>query len=283
MHGGLTGRLRDLTPGILACRTVEHAARILRLNSSMWSGDYPDWASAVAACRTSAPGPMCEAYARAHRALATGAAHHERDGILSTEPRPEWPLLTALASLAQASRRPRTVLDFGGGFGAGFFQNRTWLHRFGQIQWAVVEIPEVARAARAVVNDPDVRFFESIQEAIDAFGPPDIVVAAGVLPYVPDPIHLLDEFAALRAPWTLIERVAMLRGVPRHRLTRQAVPEIIYRMESPFWFFAHEILNREIASRFHIAGTSVSACDDPGWIGGQRFEWAGFVLEPATR
>lgn len=283
MRGRLTGRLRDLTPGILACRTLEHAARILRLNSSMWSGDYPDWASALADCSPPDPRPMCEAYARAHRDLAAGAGHHERDGLLFAEPRPEWPLLTAIASLAHASRRPLTVLDFGGGFGAGFFQNRAWLHRFGPIHWAVVEIPEVARAARAVIDDPNVQFFESIREATATCGPPDVVVAAGVLPFAPDPARLLDELSAIQAPWTLIERIAVLRGVSRHRLTRQAVPEIIYRMESPFWFFAHEILSREIASRFRIAGTSVSACDDPGWIGGQRFEWAGFVLEPATR
>jgi putative methyltransferase (TIGR04325 family) len=281
MRDRMSGRFRDLTPGILACRLVEQAARILRLNSSMWSGDYPDWSSAAAACRSYGPGPMCEAYARAHRALAAGSAHHERDGILFEDPRPEWPLLTALASLATGPRQPRTVLDFGGGFGAGFFQNRAWLDRFGPIQWAVVELPEVTRAARTVVDDPAVRFFNSIHEATDAFGPPDVVVAAGVLPYVPDPNRTLEELAALRAPWTLIERLAVLRSAQRHRLTRQAVPECIYRMESPFWFFAHDLLNREIASRFRIAGTSVSACDDPGWIGGQRFEWAGFVLEPA--
>jgi putative methyltransferase (TIGR04325 family) len=271
MRARMSGRFRDLTPGILACRLVEQAARILRLNSSMWSGDYPDWSSAAAACRSYGPGPMCEAYARAHRALAAGSAHHERDGILFEDPRPEWPLLTALASLATGPRQPRTVLDFGGGFGAGFYQNRAWLDRFGPIQWAVVELPEVTRAARTVVEDPAVRFFDSIREATDAFGPPDVVVAAGVLPCVPDPNRTLEELAALRAPWTLIERLAVLRSAQRHR------------MESPFWFFAHDLLNREIASRFRIAGTSVSACDDPGWIGGQRFEWAGFVLEPAIR
>ncbi len=273
-------RLRYATPGIVAVRVAEALARLVRLNSSMWSGDYGDWARAQAACRDHGLGPMCESYARAYEAMAGKEGAFERDGRVMGAGRLDWPLLTACGALQAAGARRLTVLDFGGGFGSVYFQHRAWLAAFPEVRWAVVEQGEVVRRAREVVKDPQVRFFEGMEEAVACWGGPDIVCASGVISQLPDPEGFLAEVAALRAAWVFADRITQLEGEGRHWVARQKVPSVPYLAEGPFWFFDRDLFRVMLERYFRVAGEFESQVDEPGWLRGRRFRFSGFLLQP---
>lgn len=257
------------------------AARKTSYCSSMWRGDYPDWESALAVCRPISFTGQLSAYKKAFLAVRAGSARYERDSILKQEPLWDWPLLTALAEARADGTRCLRVLDVGGGLASVFYQHRDWLERFDTVRWNVVEVPEVVASGRALVTDPRVRFHESIHAAL-AEGVPDVTVAAGILPMVPDPRALLVALANTGARRVFIDRIPVVAGTGRDIVTRQIVPRSIYESESPFWFFDAVSLHRRLASHFRILGESTSACDSPVWVGGRKNRWMGYLLEPAA-
>ncbi len=253
-------------------------ARGLRLHSSMWSGDYPDWAAAQAACRPIPIDSRRAAYEAAIAAVERGEAAYERDGLPQSAPRWDWPLLTALAELRASGCRRLTVLDVGGGLASSFRQHRDWLAPFDTVRWQVVEMPAITASGRQLVTDPRVEFHDSIAAARADDGPPDLVLASGLGPLVPDPAAMIAELADTGAGWVFLDRIPVLDGLGRDLLTRQVVHPSIYRSESPFWFFDPERLNARLAARFRIAGEWTSACDRPVWVHGRRCRWLGFLL-----
>ena len=79
------------------------------------------------------------------------------------------------------------VLDFGGGSG------RCGFERLGvdNLSWAVVETPEMAKAASELYANPGLMFFDSIEQAKEALGRVDVLHVSSSLQYSDNPIQTL--------------------------------------------------------------------------------------------
>ena len=85
-------------------------------------------------------------------------------------------------------KRPNlNVLDFGGGSG------RCGFERLGvdNLSWAVVETPEMAKAASEIYANPGLMFFDSIEQAKEALGRVDVLHVSSALQYSDSPMQTL--------------------------------------------------------------------------------------------
>lgn len=86
-------------------------------------------------------------------------------------------------------KRPNlNVLDFGGGSGRCGFERLGVDHH---LTWAVVETPEMAKAARELYANPELMFFDSIEQAKEALGRVDVLHVSSALQYSGNPIQTL--------------------------------------------------------------------------------------------
>lgn len=260
-------------------RVWPQLARLIRYNSSMWSGSYPDWEAAAQACRKTSLEGQRLAYERALGEVLDGRALFERDSLLQHQPATCWPLMLALRDLQARGTPQPTVLDYGGGLGSVYFQHRPWWTSDRPVTWNVVELPEIAATGRRLVQDPQLQFFDSLDEAV-RHRPPDLIVAAGIVSMVPRPEALLHALAALGAQWVFVDRVPVSQRQGQHLITRQVVPRSIYESESQFWFFDECRFLQILSSHWEIVGQSLSDCDDPVWVEGYHYQWRGYLLRP---
>jgi putative methyltransferase (TIGR04325 family) len=134
-----------------------------------------------------------------------------RDLLSSGEASIELGSLRTLVALSLAAygSRPVRVLDFGGAAGAHYFIARTAAHSSLQLDWRVVETRAMVNAAAALATS-ELSFHESIDEALAGWtSEPDVLVASGVLQYVPDPPHVLEQLLNARPARILITRTAL--------------------------------------------------------------------------
>ncbi len=245
----------------------------------MWSGSYPDWEAAARACRKISLEGQRRAYERALGEVLDGRALFERDSLLQHQPVTCWPLMLALRDLQARGTLQPTILDYGGGLGSVYFQHRAWWSADRPVTWNVVELPEIAATGQRLVQDSQLRFFDSLEEVVHQ-QPPDLILAAGIMPMVPSPEALLDTLASLGASWVFLDRIPVTHRQGQTLITRQVVPRCIYESESPFWFFDESSLLQMLSSRFRIVGQSLSECDDLVWVEGYRYQWRGYLLRP---
>jgi hypothetical protein len=104
------------------------------------------------------------------------------------------------------------VLDFGGGAGQNY---KTVQRQSPDIRWAVVETSGMVARASELATDR-LRFFTSLDSAVQWLGRLDLIYSCGALQYTQDPFSTLRAICALRAPTILWDRMMLSnRGVDR--------------------------------------------------------------------
>jgi putative methyltransferase (TIGR04325 family) len=150
------------------------------------------------------------------------------------------------------------VLDFGGGFGLHYQRAR---QHSAAIRWAIVETSKVAERASSLA-DHQLKFFSSIQGAIEWLGKPDIVYSNGVLQFTDHPADNLEQLCGIGAKTMIWHRVLLSRGTrqetsqqlsllsengPGLSLSRKRVEYTVTRIPEAAFIGAHA--NYRLASR----------------------------------
>lgn len=115
--------------------------------------------------------------------------------------------LRVLAALGVAGNRPVRVLDFGGGCGAHYVAARALAGDGAVDRWAVVETESMCAAART--HDPGLTFHTSIDDACASLQDVDLILASGVIPYVPDPVGTLGALTEVGALALVLARTPL--------------------------------------------------------------------------
>lgn len=199
-----------------------------------FSGDYPSWETAAARAGGYDDSSIVDAVLKATLEVRAGRASFERDSVLFQERTPRYPLLAELLQSAIENDGELAVLEFGGSLGSLYFQHLEHFRSLKRVTWGVVEQPTFVAVGRQRLEDPALRFFASIEAAMQAIRPA-VCIASCVLQYLPQPRKTV--LGLIRsAPTTLLDRLAMIDG-ERDRLTVQTVPSSIYAASYPAWFF----------------------------------------------
>lgn len=214
-------------------------------------GDYPDWASAEAAAGSAGDGFAVERVVRAARAVKSGQAAWDRDGVMFSDPAAHAPLLAALEKISEEAGGRLDLVDFGGGLGSTWHQHRPWLRAARTVRWRVVELPSLVAAGRREFSDDVVTFHSTLDEA-RAAGEPFVILFSSVLQYLPNPYALLA--AQVQAGWAhiIIDRVGLNAG-GRDRLAVQHTPPRLGGSRVPCWIFDQQRLLAPLAGDYELA------------------------------
>ena len=89
-----------------------------------WTGNYISWEDAVAESQGYDSKCLIDRVKESALKVARGDGLYERDSVLFDEVQYSWPALTGLMRASALLRGNLKVLDYGGGLGSSFFQNR---------------------------------------------------------------------------------------------------------------------------------------------------------------
>ena len=177
------------------------------------------------------------------RTVREGKAEFERDGVLFYEKDYNYPLLAALFYALARLGKAANILDFGGSLGSTYYQNRQILLETGMtVDWNIVEQEKFVKLGRSHL--PEIQFFSSIEEFMQAGKAADILLLSGVLQYFDEPYRYLERMLKAKFRYILIDRTFFNFEPHRDRLAVQHVPPAIYKAQYPVWLLSYEKVMR---------------------------------------
>jgi putative methyltransferase (TIGR04325 family) len=147
-----------------------------------------------------------------------------------------------------------------------------------EICWTVIEQAQYIDAGRLKgLESRELQFRNSIVECTRF---PNVVIASGVLQYLPDPWASLQELARAGADYLFIDRTTFKAGIDR--LTVQHVPEEIYKASFPCWFLSREKFSIWLGQSPYEFVAEFNALDRLQ-LEGEQVSVLGFILRRADR
>jgi len=114
--------------------------------------------------------------------------------------------------LASIESREINVIDFGGACGAHYFLARAVLSSSCKLRWLVVETPEMAQRAQAVLSTDELSFLSNLSDAADSMKRIDLLHTSGTLQCVNNPCEYLSTLVSMRASHILFNRLGLTNG-----------------------------------------------------------------------
>ncbi len=265
---------KAITPPLIGSliRKLRHPQKI----NGQWTGDFPDWETALSQCTGYDHENILETCKNALLKVKNGFAVYERDSVLFDEVQYSWGLLAGLLRSALENKGSLTVLDFGGSLGTSFFQNKNFLTGLTELRWFIVEQPHFVECGKKYFEDDQLKFFHTTEECTQ-IGKPDVLLLSSVLQYLEKPAEWMDRFISLNTPYIIVDRTAFIEE-SRDTLTVQQVPENIYKASYPAWFFNKTDLIARFKKKYDVLGIFNNGYTESDWLNKKRIFWEGILF-----
>jgi len=215
-----------------------------------WKGDFSNWNEAAEQCNGYNAANIVEKVKQAAIKVKKGDAAYERDSILFEKVQYSWPLLSSLMWIAAKNAGVLYVIDFGGSLGSSYFQNRKFFEGI-RVRWNIVEQPGFVQLGNEFIADEKLQFFNSIKEAMDRNGSPNVLLISCALPYLEEPYEFLKEVMRLEIPHIIIDNTPF-NFQNRDRITIQNVNPSIYKASYPCWLLNYNSVVSLIQTKYEI-------------------------------
>ncbi len=244
---------------------ISDSYRLLFGTGIQFRGSYSDWSTAEQHAEGYDAKQILGKVRAATRKVARGEAACERDSVLFDEVPYPFPLIAILLYAALENSGALNVLDFGGALGSSYYQCRDFLAPVSPLRWSVIEQPHYVECGQQEFENDTLRFYESIDICAQS-APPQLVLASGVLQYMPDPSRVLGDLMQTGANYIVIDRTPVsLSG--KQVISVQTVPRAINPSSYPLWLFDEDQLKspllhdyEELASFDAVDGVLGSGC-----------------------
>jgi putative methyltransferase (TIGR04325 family) len=226
-----------------------------------WFGDYKTWEAAQSDCEGYDSEGILQKVVEAARQVKEGKATYERDSVLFFEKEENEFVVQAIKyasnpSLETQNSKLKTqntegvvrVLDFGGSLGSTCFQNRSFIPQLEK--WCVVEQEHFVAIGKKEFEDSILSFELNIETAYQKIKP-QIVLLNSLLQYLEKPYEILKEIEKLPIDYLLIERTPVA-DLEKDRITKQIVPNYIYKASYPSWIFSEKQLENTLLKNWEI-------------------------------
>lgn len=275
--------LRSLIKNILPPFFLRHyyASRIRngKIPGSGWTGDYPSWDAAEKDCEGYDKKEILDKVLASILKVKRGEAAYERDSVTFSEMEYSAYLLTLLSEIASKNGGVLHVADFGGSLGSTYFQYRRLLKDVKELRWAVLEQEHFVKAGNEFIAEEGLRFYADIAEVLKV-QKPMVLLLCSVLNYLKNPYERFGQLLDYGFPVVVVDRTGFIES-EKERLTKQTVPEFIYKASYPAWFF-NESKFIAFANNHHykLIGDSDSEFAHPRILDdGRRAYWKNFIFE----
>jgi putative methyltransferase (TIGR04325 family) len=241
-----------------------------------WFGHYASWQEAQQQCTGYDDGAILQKILAGAQKVKNGEAVWERDGVLLDHIEYSWPLLAHLLWIGRRQGNRLSVLDFGGGLGTAWFQNRGYLQVLDETQWSVAEQAAFVSAGRAHIAGNGLQFYYTPEEALADRGPHDVFMMGCVLPYLEKPYAFLQKTIDKAFPYIIIENT-YFNPAPGDRLTIQKVPPFYYEASYPAWFLDYDKVKALLLTRYELVEAYTN--DTFLYLYGRKINYRGLVMK----
>jgi putative methyltransferase (TIGR04325 family) len=251
----------------------------LRSRSALWTGNYNSWDQAISSCYGYGAPNILLKIDQAAEQVASGQVAWERDSVVFNQVQQSWPVLCALLWSYSLSNK-LNILDFGGSLGTSYYQNQKYLKHLPFI-WNIVEQSHYVSLGRRKYQTDQLYFWENIQSCVDNHSP-NVFLASASLQYYPDPTALLVELTKCAFDVLVFDRVQVFAG-DKNRLTRQVVPEQVYRASYPCWIMHEHFLVQQLREHYDLVSEFDSYSPNNIFIDGKIESWSkGYIFRRST-
>jgi putative methyltransferase (TIGR04325 family) len=190
--------LRAMTPPIVWQMARRVRARIpgSAARSKIFEGPFPSWKAAISISDGWDSPVIRDKTLAAALKVRDGVVEFEQDGNASNCIVYSPTILAFLLLTFSRQQENLSIIDFGGGFGSNYFQNRKVIRQLlgTRVQWNVVEQPAFASLGAEYFENAELKFYSTFAEALSSAGPgTDALLFSGSLQYLSEPLALLDE------------------------------------------------------------------------------------------
>jgi putative methyltransferase (TIGR04325 family) len=184
----------------------------------------------------------------AARNVRDGIFAYERDTVVFNSTQYSWPLVAALL-LAADQKNSISVLDYGGGLGTTYRQNRRFLaSKSIKISWKILEQEALVKIGREEFLNDELDFINELGELKEV---PKLVIFGGSICYLPYPYDVMKEIFNLGPEFIVLDRTPFVSG--RDDLFAvQFVPPTIYKAALPIVSLSEEKFNIFMKTEYEL-------------------------------
>lgn len=160
----------------------------------------------------------------------------ERDGFILKDEAKNLYLSEAIKKVI-GKKSELKILDFGGGFGSLYFNNRSILPKAINKDWLIFELDSVVKQSKRV-NELKVLKFTNLWKSVLTNARGRFVIFSGVLQYLEDPRFSFEEILKKKPSYIFLDRTPFLSNQQsKNRLCIQINPQILGSSSYPLWLF----------------------------------------------
>ena len=222
-----------------------------------WFGNYTSWELAADECSGYDAAEILNKTMASVLRVKRGEAVYERDSVLFDEIQYSEPLHMAFQK--SNSNNQLHIVDFGGALGSTYFQNIARFSANTEIKWSVVEQKHLVEAGKKEIAGKQLNFFDTIDEALEQ-QEKHVLLMSSVIPYFKEPYALIEKALSYGFEFIIIDRTAFIENRPE-RITKQIVPEFIYKASYPAWFLNEHNFVKAFSGQYDLIFDFMSAFD----------------------
>jgi putative methyltransferase (TIGR04325 family) len=195
------------------------------------------WESAADAAEGYEGDDIIEKTVTSARKVLNGEAIYERDSVIFEKIEYSWELLASLLFVA-ASKQSLKVIDFGGGLGTTYQQNRRFLQKLKQkVEWKIIEQARFVEIGKQEFTGNGLFFFDTITEASKSGL--DVILFGSSICYVNNPYHFIMEAISTNVRYIIFDRTPISFTI-NDEFVLQKVSAPIYNASYPLRVFNRE-------------------------------------------
>ncbi len=225
-----------------------------------WFGNYSSWEAAEKECAGYSQSSILEQVKNSILHVKNGTAAYERDSVLFDEIQYSPALVKSLNESIQNNQLH--LLDFGGSLGSSYFQHRGIFPSNLDLKWAVVEQAHFVESGKKEIEENGLKFYSTIDEALQ-FQDNQVLLLSSVLAYFKSPYEIINTILTFNFEFIIVDRTAFIEG-NQERITKQIVPEFIYKASYPAWFFVEAKFIAAFTEKYELIREFKSAFDPDG-------------------
>jgi putative methyltransferase (TIGR04325 family) len=179
------------------------------LSKDFYFVNYSSWELAEQMSEGYHSDNIIEKVRKAAKLVFNGESTYERDSIIFDRIQYSYPLLSSLLFVA-ANSKSLKVIDFGGGLGTTYQQNRKFISKIKNVcEWRIVEQEKFVAIGKSEFTNKILSFYKTIEEA-NKDGV-DVVLFAGSICYVKDPYDFMAKAKLIKTPYIIFDRTPITK------------------------------------------------------------------------
>lgn len=225
-----------------------------------WFGNYSSWQLAKSECGGYDAGNILNKVKDSVLKVRNGEAVYERDSVLFDEIQYSPNLIDAFKKSIVGNQLH--VVDFGGSLGSTYFQHKELFKDIKDLKWSVVEQKHFVDCGKNEIEIDSLRFYYTVDEALQT-QKPHVLLLSSVIPYFEKPYELIELLLTYNFEYIIVDRTAFIEGA-EERITKQIVPEFIYKASYPAWFLNEKKFVDAFLTKYNMLSDFSSAFDSDG-------------------